>query len=122
MCGSSADRNRAKRLQLLRVCIAARRSVSRTPAEVWVGITHPSGMMAELRQGMFPSPLGLVGIQSSQSFFIFFWGGGVCEHSFFPLTVPPPKEPSGRRHQAVLFLEKKAVALLRKREVERADL
>lgn len=44
------------------------------------------------------------------------------DHSFLPLTVPPKEDPTGQRHQAVLFLEKKAVALLRKREVERLDL
>lgn len=49
--------------------------------EVWVP-RIPSGIMAEFCHRMFHSQLGLVGIQSSQSFFI--WGSQLLSIYLYP--------------------------------------
>lgn len=73
----------ASQLQLLRVRIAARRSVSIPKI--------PSGIMAEFCHRMFHKPLGLVGIQSSQSFFI--WGSQLLSINCTPNGAVGSKAP-----------------------------
>lgn len=80
MCGSNTERNSANQLHLLQVCIAWRR-MNRTlrAVEVRVGRRRhvpriPSGIVTGFCHRTFRRQLGLVGIlvgiQSSQSFFI----------------------------------------------------
>lgn len=67
------------------------------PGQVWVGRGRcvpwiPSGIMAEFCHRMFHRPLGLVGIQSSQSFSI--WGLQLLSISCTPNGAVGSKAPS----------------------------
>lgn len=103
MCGSNTDCNCAK------LCRSASLLGGACPGQLWVGRGRcvpwiPSGIMAEFCHRMFHRPLGLVGIQSSQSFSI--WGLQLLSISCTPNGAVGSKASSTWKRKLLPFSEK----------------